>query len=702
MRNHVLTVGAVLVLASGTAAASALFAGSDGTAAVAEDAAVQVRSQEVLGAVTVTRALLSEGMLLASAVESGSASPSTLGTVLGDARRSIGELEARAATLTDLLGAGGSPIGAAVQSYVEQSGRLVASLEAGRLSEAEEVVLPRYLEAYDSLTGLLVAERDARERHMVAVRANVTRAADAARYVVAFLIPAMVILGTLVMVERRQRKARIRAEVERELEVRAAKDEFINAVAHELRTPLTAVVGFAETLRHDPGGLAEDERDELIGILADEAQDTASLVENLLVFARANIGDLAVKTELVSVRELVERVALCWCGRHPGRLTITGNGAVWADPIRLRQVMRNLLSNAFVHGGEKVEVRIFEGFPNMRIEVADSGTGIPADLAERAFEPYGHRRVTEGQAPSIGLGLTVAKDLARLMDGELNYFYRDGESVFELILPAAPVADEGARADTVVDLSSRLPNAARIIDVIQNRGFTVVYQPIVRIDQLESRVVGFEALSRFEKGSPPEWFAGASVAGLRMELELAAIREAVEGFHHSSPDMFLAVNTSLDTLLSPKLAEALQGIAPNRVVLELHEDTVIDNYERTRVHIDRLTDKGYRLAIDDVARGRIDLWYLVRLRPSLVKFDVSMIRDIDLDSSKQAIVNGLKWLGEVLKARVVAEGIEREEELDRVRRLGVHYGQGYLLGRPGPLPEAEPVEASLVTDAAGA
>jgi EAL domain-containing protein (putative c-di-GMP-specific phosphodiesterase class I) len=137
--------------------------------------------------------------------------------------------------------------------------------------------------------------------------------------------------------------------------------------------------------------------------------------------------------------------------------------------------------------------------------------------------------------------------------------------------------------------------------------------------------------------------------------------------------------------MSPDLIPALDGIPPERLLLELPEDTVISDYERTKVVIDRLTGLGYRLAMDDLAKGRIDLWYLVRLRPSIVKVDISMIRDIDLDPSKQSLVNGLRLLGEVLRADVVAEGIERKGELDQLQSLGVHYGQGFLLGRPGPL-----------------
>jgi len=248
-----------------------------------------------------------------------------------------------------------------------------------------------------------------------------------------------------------------------------------------------------------------------------------------------------------------------------------------------------------------------------------------------------------------------------------------------------------------------MPTAVEVAQVIESRAFSVVYQPIVDIQDPggEHRTVGYEALSRFANGSPPAWFSAASSAGLRVGLELAAIRSAIAGFQTAPENVYLALNSSVETLCSPFLFDSLDGIAPNRVVLELPEDTLIESYEQTKVHIDRLVTRGYRLAMDDLARGRIDLWYLVRLRPAIIKIDLSMIRDIDVDPSKQSLVNGLRLLGDVLRAEVVAEGIEREGELEHLQQLGIQFGQGYLLGRPGPLDEAAPVRKGTHRHPAG-
>lgn len=264
-------------------------------------------------------------------------------------------------------------------------------------------------------------------------------------------------------------------------------------------------------------------------------------------------------------------------------------------------------------------------------------------------------------------------------------------------VPTAPW--QGGRGQTapVYRTASRPPTGIEVGRVIETGSFAVVYQPIVDITPMSagSQPRGYEALSRFSTGSPAQWFTTAARTGLRVELELTAIRLAIAGFPVSDNNAFLALNASIETLCSPFLFESLEGIAPERIVLELPEDTFIADYDGIKFHIDRLLARGYRLAMDDLARGRVDLWHLVRLRPSIIKIDLSMVRDIDIDPPKQALVNGLRLLGDVLRAEVVAEGIERQGELDYLQHLGVHLGQGYFLGHPGPI-EAFPVQPQSV------
>lgn len=690
----------VVVVVVCLAGASVLFANSEGAVTVADDAAVQVRLQETIGDISVSRAILSEALVLGVAYREGALSQNALNAVLSDAEILIDDLSIRRSALNLVLPE--DEVNRALTLYVESASTLLTDLEAGQFEAAQGRDSIDLRAAYERAIEVLVSERDERERHIAAVRAGVGNVADAARFVVAFFVPAFAILWALAFMRRRQRRISLEADIEQEEGARAAKDEFLSAVAHELRTPLTAVVGFAETLRDRSRELSLKDRDELVDILAGEASDIAFMVEDLLVFARTNIGDLTIRSEVVSIHDLIEKVAMSWGGRHDGRLTLGGEGTAWADPFRMKQIVRNLLSNAFNHGGPQVEVRISQNGSDVKIEVADNGPGIPAELRLQVFEPYEHLVTNKGQTTPIGLGLTVAQSLVRLMDGSLTYHFDGGESVFAVTLPRATLDQEQRTKPKPLDAVPRPGlSGAEILEAIQRRRFQIVYQPIVdlRHPSGDRHVVGFEALARFPIGSPPEWFAAAWGAGIGVELELEAIRAAIAGFGQAPHRVFLALNTSIETLTSPHLLEALSGISPSRIVLELSEDTVIDNYPRAKVYLDRLTRRGYRLAFDDLAAGRIDLWYLVRLRPAIIKIDISLVHDIDLEPGKRALVNGLKWLSDVLKSKIVAEGIERPEELELLTRLGAHYGQGYLLGLPGPLgnsasPHQEPLVES--------
>ena len=689
-------VGIVLVVGLLTGAA-VVFATSDGTRAIAEDAALQIRVQELISSVDNTRAILSEALLFGVAFDRGELAETTFRAVVADARATLVELDIRARTALGLLADDAARVLPHVTAYQESAAGILAQIEDGELDEAQEIGLPDFVISYDQAVTALVAERGRIENHIAAVRNGVAGVADAARFMVAFFIPAAIVVGSLALASRRQRQHQLEAEYLQDQSLRLAKDEFLSAIAQELRTPLTGVVGFAETLRDRARDLSSEEREELVEIVAQEATNTAAVVEDLLVFARANVGDLVVRPQTITVRDLTEQVALSWGEIEHGRLKITGSGAAWADPIRLRQVMRNLLTNAFRHGGHTVEVRIAFDDEAVVIEVADNGPGIPLGLRHRVFEPYQHGVSHNSNPASIGLGLTVARTLVRLMDGDLAYSYADGESVFRLTLPAA-VSEHEREEVTVPGLRlARLPSAAEVVNVINEQRFSIVYQPIFDLQHGdEMKMVGMEALARFPSGAPGDWFAAATAGGIGIDVELETIRSAVAGFTEAPHTLFLALNTSLATLLSPRLLQALEGLVPGRVVLELSEDTVVDNYQRTVAHLGTLTGMGYRLAVDDLARGRIDLWHLVRLRPSIVKFDISLIREIDVDPGKRALVNALKWLGDVLRCKIVAEGMERTEELDTIRRLGIHYRHGNVLARPSPWPVALDLETETL------
>jgi len=219
-----------------------------------------------------------------------------------------------------------------------------------------------------------------------------------------------------------------------------AKDEFIASVSHEIRTPLTAVVGFASELQANVDRYSAQELVDLLGVVAEQAGSVSHIVEDLLVAARADIGRLVVDPRPIDVRQEVER-AIFDC-EHERRergavVKVDGDPAhALADPGRFRQVVRNLLTNAYRYGGSSVEVRIANGGRMVHVQVVDDGDGVPAGREELIFEPYQRGHDSSGPTRSIGLGLAVSKKLARLMDGDLVYRYEGGRSIFELAIPA--------------------------------------------------------------------------------------------------------------------------------------------------------------------------------------------------------------------------------------------------------------------------
>lgn len=213
-----------------------------------------------------------------------------------------------------------------------------------------------------------------------------------------------------------------------------SKEQLIASISHEMRTPLTAVVGFAELLQLEDSGLSDEERSEMIGSIADEGRDLTNIVDDLLTAAKAEAGTLTVVSVPVDLRALSTQVLDALTDRLP--IGLTGDSLRAAgDPGRVRQILRNLISNSHRYGGKDIRICIIDSLLP-RVQVRDNGEGIPADERERIFDAYQRAHNEPGLTASMGLGLTISRSLARLMGGDLTYRYEGGDSVFELQLPA--------------------------------------------------------------------------------------------------------------------------------------------------------------------------------------------------------------------------------------------------------------------------
>jgi signal transduction histidine kinase len=224
----------------------------------------------------------------------------------------------------------------------------------------------------------------------------------------------------------------------------AARDRFVATVSHELRTPLTALSGFSEALADNTIEPGSAEAHEILELLSGQAREAADIVEDLLVVFRSTEGGVGVEVSDTTLQEALDTVvAATKAGRLPGGKSIEVDAIpieVRVDPLRLRQIIRNLLTNAVRHGGDDIRIRAFVRAKTAVVEVTDNGPGFDDDEIEKLFQPYGRSRRTKPGTGSIGLGLTVSRQLARQMGGELNARRSDGITVFELRLPLAPAA----------------------------------------------------------------------------------------------------------------------------------------------------------------------------------------------------------------------------------------------------------------------
>ncbi len=233
----------------------------------------------------------------------------------------------------------------------------------------------------------------------------------------------------------------------------------------------------------------------------------------------------------------------------------------------------------------------------------------------------------------------------------------------------------------------------RLRQAIDGESMSIVYQPIVDLHTMA--IAGSEALARFtvEPRNPAQWFADAADAGMAQELEVAAIRLALTSFGELPEGTYLSVNTSPATLMACRLEDVLGRADPARIQLEITEQSKVEDYDALALAIERVRAAGARVAVDDAGAGYAGLRQILRLKPDVIKLDRALINDIDSDPARQALVRSLVDFAGHVGARIIAEGVETQEELDILLWLGVHAVQGYFLGRPQPLPLTQPTVA---------
>jgi EAL domain-containing protein (putative c-di-GMP-specific phosphodiesterase class I) len=225
-------------------------------------------------------------------------------------------------------------------------------------------------------------------------------------------------------------------------------------------------------------------------------------------------------------------------------------------------------------------------------------------------------------------------------------------------------------------------------ELLDQGEFIHLFQPIMDIHR--QKLFGYEALLRVDERhnlSPHDLFSIAKAMGMSYELDMASLKGAIRTFASFSGYLFLNVLPS--TLLHADFYRDFQsvlsaaGVSGERIMLEITEGEMVDNYTRMRDCLDRLKRLGVSIALDDVGSG-YSIQTLTELESDLIKIDRFLVEDVDESDKKQRMI---KLIRELLDERVliVAEGIEKARELETLQKLGIQLGQGYFLGRPSPL-----------------
>ena len=284
-------------------------------------------------------------------------------------------------------------------------------------------------------------------------------------------------------------------------------------------------------------------------------------------------------------------------------------------------------------------------------------------------------------AATVGAGATGTNVLLIEVDADEAGHRTEAREMLGLAVELAPMIENMLTAARGDEPSAQL--RTQIQQVIDEQQFHPVFQPICDIDS--GAIVGYEALTRFDDGTPPdERFAKAGLLGLGPTLEVATLRRALLAAPALPAGAYLSVNVSAPLLGHPELPDILDLADGRCICVELTEHEQIDDYQQTITDF-RALGRGLRLSVDDAGSGWASLRHVFTLRPDYVKLDRGWVADIHTDPARQALLLGIASFVLELGGQVIAEGVERNTELATLRSLGIHFAQGYLLGRPAPV-----------------
>ena len=400
-----------------------------------EEAAALHTADMTLSAQDVAMKSIGQLVLLAQDRELDVAGDDAVAAAATEAERTIAALQSRFESFDEEASNSLTPL---LTTWDEAAFDVINLAVAGDGTLASEKLVATLVPATAEFAEALIAARDERAAALDDAQNRVGRVAQIAGFLTAFLLP----LGAIIAYRISARtqldvaEAHLDTRLEAEKSVGRAKDQFIANVSHELRTPLTSIYGFSEVLL-DQGFVDPTAAGDLVGLINSESAELARMVEDLLVAAHDADTPLAMELAPVAIADELDAVIAPFRRRGATIGGGYGSGTVVGDQLRVRQILRNLVSNAIEHGGPTIRVYGDVAGNNYVVSVEDDGPGVPENLEPRLFSRFVHQGDEPLTAGSVGLGLAVAHLLAETMHGRLEYDRIVGRTSFVLSLPIA-------------------------------------------------------------------------------------------------------------------------------------------------------------------------------------------------------------------------------------------------------------------------
>jgi signal transduction histidine kinase len=436
-----------------------VFAAAYGSQRITSSATALHTADETLRSATVVRAQLAIAAYTTSVDTSfGTNSASARDLAVSEARLGLEDVAAGYADLVDHEFEEHS-LREEVVLFLAAGEALISEIDSGAWTRTNGVSDSELQASFASLTAVLVDVRNGLATTVGESDRMLGLVGNLSSFLVAFIVPAAIILMYRELVKRQQRQAELQRRLDVEQDLGVSRDKFIANASHELRTPLTGILGMAHLLAEDPALQDSELASELLSMVISEAGDLARMVDDLLTTARLDSGALHFAFEDCDISDQTEDAVGTLIQSGLKVHVYTEPGTVRADKLRLRQVLRNLLSNAQKYGGPDIRVRGRVDGATYLWSVIDDGAGVSDAVLARLFRPFVHRGDDVAVTESVGLGLSIVHALVNGMGGDVRHERIGEETHFIVRLPLVtselPIGGLPTRAGNSVTSGSK-------------------------------------------------------------------------------------------------------------------------------------------------------------------------------------------------------------------------------------------------------